>query len=265
MRKYFLFFLVLVPLYSFPAFSAENISVQNMINLKNLDFSEADIKKQIDQSEATYTLTNDEKQTLKQAGFSDDFIQHVTDFKPGAKPAAAVSAPGPEKRETELPPSEQKGNPLPSGLPPGLPETGGAPPAIDNTPYETETEKIPSDEEGVSSEEQDYQNDQNTGSAENQTNDPRVAIAGTWKATLYYQGAPNGMMTVQFYPNGNYSSFTQYGYQQMSVTGNYEVQNGTVSGRTQMGQYFSYSYALNQNQLILVMPEWGGQVFFFRQ
>ena len=264
MRKYFLFFLVLIPLFSFPAFSAENISVQNMIGLKNLDFSEEDIKKQIDQSDAPYTLTNEEKQTLKQAGFSDLFIQYLTDFKPGAKPAAAP-APVPEKKEAELPPSEQKGNPLPSGLPPGLPETGGAPPALDNTSAETEQENTPSEEETVSSDEQDDQNDQNPDSAQVQTNDPHVAITGTWKATLYYQGAPNGMMTVQFYPNGNYSSFTQYGYQQMSVTGIYQVQNGTVSGRTQMGQYFSYSYSLNQNQLILVMPEWGGQVFFFRQ
>lgn len=262
MRKLFLLLFVLIPLFSVPSFSAENITVQSMISLKNLDFSEDDIKKQIDQSDAPYTLTDDEKQTLKQAGFTDSFIQYLTGFKPGAKPAAA-SAPGPQKQGSEASPSEKEGNPLPSGLPAGLPETGGAPPAIDNPA--PESENTPSANETVSSDASNDQNGQNTDSSGVQTPDQRLVLVGMWKATLYYQGAPNGTMTVQFYENGYYSSLTQYGYQQTSVTGSYQVQNGAVSGRTEMGQYFSYPYSLNENQLVLVMPEWGGQVFFFRQ
>jgi tetratricopeptide (TPR) repeat protein/S1-C subfamily serine protease len=75
--------LALVPTFAaLPSWSAAGLSVQELIELKQLGFNEEAIKEEIGRSEAKYELTEGDARRLLQLGFSVQFVDYLRSLRP---------------------------------------------------------------------------------------------------------------------------------------------------------------------------------------
>jgi hypothetical protein len=221
--------------------SADKLSIDDIINLKKIGFTDNEIVSEIKKTGDKYEFTEAEIQKLKDNGISEDLISFLKDPKswedkhpqqpevPEIKPETPVEKP----KEVVTPPLEVPTEETPA---PVSPEEIALPKPIPQT-----TSKIPEQ------------------------------FIGTWTADIFDSyGNKIAYMQIQYQPDGKYTGYTAMqtamGVQQTVNSGIVQVIGNVIQGYNQINQPFSYYFQFyGVDQLMITMPEWGGNITFYRQ
>ena len=245
------------------SFAAEKLTVKDIIELKGLGFTDEELIVEIKKTGEKYELTEAEIKNLKGKNISDKVISVMkgeiddsTITKPPtsapAKPYNVASTAAPAC-PTDTP--QQTPEPTPDATTHASPKTDSQSGAMIPTKPIVEPQQKPLPEEAFSPPAKIPQE-----------------LVGFWQAEVRdMYGNTVARFQLQYWPNGQYSSYTVantvMGIQETTNSGMVSVVGNMISGSNQLGQNFSYGFQLQSggNQLVINMPEWGGNVVFSRQ
>lgn len=247
----FLLISILVLLGGF-SFAAEKLTVQDIIELKDLGFTDDELVAEINKTGEKYELTELEVKTLKDKGVGDQVIA-VLKGEAGTINEPPTSAPAqPYDVAGTAAPVVTPEVPAPDATTYATPKQDSQPGTMIPTQPIVQPEKYP----------------------EPVTVTPPPAkipqeLVGLWMAEVCdMYGNVVARLQIQYWPNGQYSSYivanTIMGVQETTNSGMVTVVGNIISGRNQFGQEFSYPFQLQAggSQLVINMPEWGGNVVF---
>ena len=95
---------------------------------------------------------------------------------------------------------------------------------------------------------------------------PQGSLVGTWTAQGRTNEGAAWQFSLQFAANGRYQSTNvANGQVTQTVQGTYTADGQTLTGRSDAGRTFTYSYRIQGNTLTVNIPEQGGNFVFTRQ
>jgi peptidoglycan hydrolase-like protein with peptidoglycan-binding domain len=267
---------------------AEQLTVESLIGLKDLGFSEAEIKEQVTRTGEPVSMNDADVETLKQAGFSEELIRFLKNPPPVTE---AATQPRTGSGEEQLPPPGQE---QPTKEPEDRPQETVPPPKkqpvfseqvlqiqqhLNRLGYDAGTEdgimggrtraairRFQADigvrVDGKASAQLLTQLTQQSGERGSQGLPQR--LVGGWQAV--YQGSFGNQteMYLDLFPDGTFSSSSSSAMGYAEGGGSYRVQGNVLILQTQYGQIEQYRFRFRGQQLIVNMPQVGEDVVFSR-
>jgi peptidoglycan hydrolase-like protein with peptidoglycan-binding domain len=275
---------------------AEQLTVESLIGLKELGFSEAEIQQQVTRSGTAVHLTDVEVDSLKNAGFSEATIQFLRNPQPATTAPALPAGIGEDRLLPRQPPTEPEPPQQPVAEPPEIqPPPAPRPPAVSREQLLEiqQTLNALGYDAGVAdgimgrrtaAAIRNFQRD--TGITLDGKASPQLLmqlrvqlkqsggvrphhgqpqrLVGSWQSV--YQGSYgySTEMYLDLFPDGSFTSSSSSAMGYAEVSGTYTVQSNVLTLLNQYGQTEDYPFRLQGKQLIVRMPGIAEEVIFSR-